>query len=330
MSAPRVSIGLPVYNGARHLEATLDALLCQDFSDFELIISDNASTDATEAICRSFAARDPRIRYLRQPENIGGARNFGFVLDQAKASYFMWAGHDDRFAPSYVSRMLEALDRNPGAVLACSQIRFIGPADEDLPEWKGFPNLHTVGLSRAERVRQMFRRTGWYAIYGLSRPEHLRRAGIAEAVFGHDVRALMRLLLLGDIVCVDDVLFEYRIEQIKAAADYRTQLGAGVGANAPYTELFVALLRIVFESDWQPEEKEEILLDALLTLISENRTWRRRIVRESLFFASRRGRGSFARYMCVRLSRELRSGFVPWTSLVRYAKLRARMRPQLG
>ncbi len=330
MTAPQVSIGLPVYNGARYLEAALDALLRQDFTDFELILSDNASTDSTETICRSFAARDPRVRYVRQPRNIGGAGNFGFVLQQATARYFMWASHDDRFAPSYVSRTLEALTRNPGAVLACSQIRFVGPEDEELPDWRGFPNLHTVGLSRVERIRQMFRRTGWYAIYGMSRPEHLRGIGIEEAVFGHDVRALMRLLLRGDIVCIDDVLFEYRIERAKDARDYRAQLGEGVALNAPYTELFVALLKIVFDSDWEPEEKEEILQEAIMALLTENGNWRRAILHESVWFPKRRGRGSFARYICVRSSRELPSGYLRWRALARFLRLRARMRHELG
>jgi len=92
---PEISIGMPVYNGEHHLRLAIDSILKQNFSDFELIISDNASTDATEQICREFASRDNRIRYFRQTENIGVANNFRFVFDQATVPLFKWMAHDD-------------------------------------------------------------------------------------------------------------------------------------------------------------------------------------------------------------------------------------------
>ena len=92
---PRVSIGMPVFNGDKFIREALDSLLAQTFTDFELIISDNASTDRTEAICREYAERDKRIRYVRQAENLGPAANFRFVLDEAVGEYFMWAAADD-------------------------------------------------------------------------------------------------------------------------------------------------------------------------------------------------------------------------------------------
>ena len=92
---PRVSIGMPVYNGANFIREAIDSLLLQTFTDFELIISDNASIDETEAICREYAKKDLRIRYIRQPENRGIIFNFKLVLEEAKGEYFMWAAHDD-------------------------------------------------------------------------------------------------------------------------------------------------------------------------------------------------------------------------------------------
>lgn len=99
---PAVSIGMPVYNGAQYIREALDSLLAQTFSDFELIISDNASSDSTQVICEEYARRDSRIRYVRQSENKGAAANFRFVLDCAKADLFMWAAYDDLWAPNYL------------------------------------------------------------------------------------------------------------------------------------------------------------------------------------------------------------------------------------
>jgi glycosyltransferase involved in cell wall biosynthesis len=94
----KVSIGIPVYNGEPFIRETLDSLISQTFTNFELIISDNASTDGTEAICREYAAKDARIRYERQPKNFGGFSNFELVLAYAKSDYFMWIAGDDCFA----------------------------------------------------------------------------------------------------------------------------------------------------------------------------------------------------------------------------------------
>lgn len=108
---PKVSIGVPVYNGALTLKSTLDSLLKQSFADFEIVISDNASTDETADICKSYMARDVRVRYIRQSENIGAGLNFKFVLDQARAPYFMWSACDDSRSPEYLEenvRFLEA------------------------------------------------------------------------------------------------------------------------------------------------------------------------------------------------------------------------------
>lgn len=95
IGVPNISIGMPVYNGEKTIEAALDCVVKQTFRDFELIISDNASTDGTEAICRKYALKDSRIRYVRQHVNIGAVKNFHFVLNEAQAKYFMWATSDD-------------------------------------------------------------------------------------------------------------------------------------------------------------------------------------------------------------------------------------------
>lgn len=119
---PLVSIGMPVYNGEKYIRDALDTLLAQTFESFEIIISDNASTDNTEEICREYVQRDERIIYFRQRENVGAAKNFQFVLEHAKAGHFMWAAYDDTWANNY---LMDAF-----ALLCDQSIDFVFPSFE--------------------------------------------------------------------------------------------------------------------------------------------------------------------------------------------------------
>jgi glycosyltransferase involved in cell wall biosynthesis len=109
-TTPKVSIGMPVYNGVSFIREALDSLMGQTFPDFELIISDNASTDGTTEICREYAKMDSRIIYTRQTTNIGAVANFDFVLDQAGGQYFMWAAHDDVWSRNFIEALLEIVE----------------------------------------------------------------------------------------------------------------------------------------------------------------------------------------------------------------------------
>ena len=115
---PTVSVGVPVYNGEAYLRQTLDALLDQSFPDFELIVCDNASTDGTPGVVEEFAARDPRVRYVRNPRNIGLARNFNRVFQLSRGRYFRWAMADDLVGPTNLADCVAALEADPGVVLA--------------------------------------------------------------------------------------------------------------------------------------------------------------------------------------------------------------------
>ncbi len=117
---PRLSVGLPVYNGERYLEQTLDSLLGQSYENFELIVSDNASTDGTASICRRYEKQDSRVRYFLQPQNIGMAPNHNFVFQQARGELFKWAASDDLYGRDLLLRCTEALDEHPEVVLAHS------------------------------------------------------------------------------------------------------------------------------------------------------------------------------------------------------------------
>ncbi len=124
MKTPELAIGLAVYNGSSGLSKAIDSLLAQTFTDFTLHISDNASTDSTQQICEAAVARDSRVIYTRQKENIGGFRNFRFLLEQANTPYFMWAAHDDSWETTFVEKNLMQLVANPQAAASISMILF--------------------------------------------------------------------------------------------------------------------------------------------------------------------------------------------------------------
>src|SRR5207248_940805 len=120
---PQISVGMPLYNADRFLQETLDSILAQTFVNFELVISDNASNDRTEEICRAYAARDSRIRYYRKEINRGAAWNHNRVFELSRAKYFKWACYDDLLAPTFLEKCVAVLDCDPGVVLCFSIFR---------------------------------------------------------------------------------------------------------------------------------------------------------------------------------------------------------------
>ena len=147
MSAvPRLSIGLPVYNGEGLLPEAIEALLGQSYKDFELIISDNASTDGTAEICRDYEAQDSRVRYVRQPSNVGVIANHNGLVAHARGEFFKWASHDDLYAGDYLQRCVDALDEHPEAVLAHAWWVLM---DESCHPMKFFTHPETTAAPRA-------------------------------------------------------------------------------------------------------------------------------------------------------------------------------------
>src|SRR5882672_1251712 len=115
---PRASVGMPVFDRASTVARAIESVLGQTFADFELLVSDNASRDGTEAICRRYADRDPRIRYTRHPTTTSGFDNFRFVLETARAPYFMWLPADDYVLPRLLEQAVSVLDARPDVVCA--------------------------------------------------------------------------------------------------------------------------------------------------------------------------------------------------------------------
>ncbi len=223
---PRVSVGLPVYNGERYLAEALDSILAQDFGDFELIISDNASTDGTRDLCEAYARVDRRINYSRLPENLGAAANYNRVFEMSTGNLFKWAAHDDLLHPAFLTRCVEAFDAcdTPPAVIY-PKAEFIDESGEiiapdvtrmhttsDHPFVRAFEALH--GMSAVAT-----------AVFGLFQRTILERTRLIDNFFASDCVLLLEIALLGDVVQLEgEPLFRRRIHpEISTKANVSAQ-----------------------------------------------------------------------------------------------------------
>lgn len=194
---PMISIGVPVYNGADYVQEALDSLLSQTYIDFELIISDNASTDNTPMICEEYAKRDQRIHYIRQSENIGAVKNFKFVLDRAQAKMFMWAAHDDLWSPDYLANAIKLLaDESVDFVFPTFRLKSISFLIEKIFDPEIFRFIEST--DRKTRVLNFialhFLSHSANIVYSLFRTEFIRKAWICQDV-GND--GVLGAVLLG-------------------------------------------------------------------------------------------------------------------------------------
>jgi glycosyltransferase involved in cell wall biosynthesis len=219
LQAGLVSIGLPVYNGARYLRSALDSLVAQDYADFEIIISDNASDDETETICREYAAQDSRIRYYRSERNMGPVWNAVQVYQAARGEYFMLAAHDDLRQPQYLSRCVAELERNPRALFCCTGVNFIDVDGHDITDVFPVHSLRPVGATPRERLRALARSTFWLDIYSLMRTPVLQETIFGQEKWGGDILIVSALCLRGEVAEVPERLFSYRCFMDKSAED---------------------------------------------------------------------------------------------------------------
>ena len=215
---PPLSIGVPVYNGEKHLAAALDSLLDQTYRDLEIVISDNHSTDGTEAICLEYAARDPRIRYDRADRNRGASWNFNRVVELAKGPYFKWASCNDLHAPTYLARCVEALDADPDVVLAFAKGQIIDGSGAYVRDAQD--NLHLPWPDAALRFREYLRRIRLSnPVFGVLRRDVLLRTAMLRNYVGSDVVLLGELSLHGRFHEVPELLFYRRMDEGNFARD---------------------------------------------------------------------------------------------------------------
>lgn len=203
---PSVSIGLPVYNGEKFLPQALDSLLVQTFKDFELIISDNASTDGTEEICLSYTARDRRIRYFRNEKNLGIVKNFNRVFELSSGAYFKWHSADDLCAPDLLEKCKAILDRHPEVVLCYPKTQIIDERGAVIRQYDDGLDLRFPSVS--DRFHQLISKLGLCNVqYGLIRSSILRRTKLFGNYIASDIVFLAELALHGQFFEISEYLF---------------------------------------------------------------------------------------------------------------------------
>ena len=215
---PRVSIGVPVYNGENYLEECIRSLLDQTFSDIEIIISDNASTDRSGEIALRYQAGDPRVRYARNPQNIGPVANFNRLVELARGEYFLWAPHDDRFGRTYVEECVRILDGHPDVVLCHSDTAIIDEGNNIVREERS--GLRTDSTLVHRRFHDLLEDYMCYEMFGVIRTSALRKTRLIIE-YGHaDGILLAELGLLGRFHRVPGCYYFNRVHSEKSVKNY--------------------------------------------------------------------------------------------------------------
>jgi glycosyltransferase involved in cell wall biosynthesis len=203
----RVSLGMPVFNGEAFLEPAIASILAQTYRDFELIISDNASTDDTQTICTKYAAMDKRIRYYRNAENIGAVKNFNRVFELSSGEYFKWVAHDDFLAPDFLQRCVQVLDEDLTVVLCYSKAQIV----DEFGQVVGIHNVNLNNISSGKphkRFGDLVLINHWcLPVFGLIRSSVLGMTSLISSHIGSDRNLLAELSLLGRFYQIPEFLF---------------------------------------------------------------------------------------------------------------------------
>ncbi len=209
-STPRVSIGLPVYNGERFLRKTIESFRSQTYADFELLISDNCSTDQTENISRKYCEKDPRIKYERHSKNRGAAWNYNRVFTLACGEFFKWAADDDLCRPDFLAKCLEVLDTDKTIVLACSGVNYINYDDEILEKQRSQIPLDSPQIPK--RFHAIVCQEGCCSpVFGLIRRDALSKTRLIGGYVASDRVLLAELSLIGRFWEIREPLFLRRL-----------------------------------------------------------------------------------------------------------------------
>ena len=219
---PRVSIGLAVFNGEKYLSEAIESILAQSFTDFELIISDNASTDQTAQICKKYATQDDRIQYHRNPTNIGGANNENLTFKMSKGEYFRWAAHDDVCAPTLIEKCVRLLDENPDVVLCHTNV-------VEIDENGNHCGMSSRNNGRYENPYERFRSIAGSKdfleeTYGVIRSCVMQRTRLQLNYTASDRTLMCELALYGRFHQIEEPLFYKRFHPGNVYIDWRTRM----------------------------------------------------------------------------------------------------------
>jgi glycosyltransferase involved in cell wall biosynthesis len=221
IQSPRVTIGLPVFNGERYLQQTLKSILDQSFEDLEVLVADNASTDSTRDIVRAIASTDPRVRLIPSETNRGAAWNYNRLVNASSAELFKWAGYDDLLDPAYLERCVEALDRDAGAVLAYPETeiidangRVVSKYEERLTVDQGRPEARVAAVAGQLNLCN--------ACFGVMRRERMIDTGLIRPFVSSDVTFLVEMAALGRFARIRDTLFQRRVHATSSRQGHTT------------------------------------------------------------------------------------------------------------
>lgn len=294
----KITVGLPVYNGANYLAAAIESILAQTYPDFDLLISDNASTDGTEEICRIYARRDRRIRYIRQPKNIGAAANYNLLAWMSETPYFKWAAHDDLLAPEFLAACLNVLDNDPTFVLASPASVLIDETGTPLPYsperggavdrmgvcWPALPEQNSDLMAADPLLRfraVMLKMFMCVEIFGLMRRSALVRTLPQGSFSGADKVLLARMSLLGRFWLGQETLFFRRCHAQQFSAQtsgaYRAAWFSG-RRDSIFTQqlkLLLAYCRVAATAELPISQRLSCLYAVAYRTISRGYQWRR-------------------------------------------------------
>jgi glycosyltransferase involved in cell wall biosynthesis len=216
-SRPRVSIGMPVYNRDKYVGVSIEAHLGQTYTDFELILTDNCSTDRSEEICRSYAEKDPRVKYHRNPRNLGAAGNYRRCWELSTGEYFRWNPSDDFISPNLLERAVDILDHDPSVFVAYPRTKlvdadgnFLRDFDENLNLMDERPSERWKGVQRNIRLGNLH--------YGLCHADKLRKTGLLRNYSGGDFPLIAEMALYGKFFEIEDAFFYRRMHEEASSA----------------------------------------------------------------------------------------------------------------
>jgi glycosyltransferase involved in cell wall biosynthesis len=264
---PLVSIGIPVFNGENYLVDAIESVLKQTVTDLEVVISDNASTDGTESICRHYASVDPRVVYWRQEHNLGAAPNYNRTFELARGRYFKWLAHDDRMEPTYLARTIECLEADPGAVLCNTVIDFIDMQGSKIAVYDSVL-AEAEGRGPAERFELFVLRSHTCAdVFGVTRRSALEGTLLHASFHGADRALLAQLALRGRLIQIREHLnqmrehparYTRRVATAKQRLAWHDATRAG-GINLPTLRLYNEYLRMVRRAELTSSERRRCI-----------------------------------------------------------------------
>lgn len=214
---PRVSVGMPLYNREKYVGASVEAHLNQTYGDFELVITDNASTDGSEEICRAYAAKDSRVKYFRNPQNLGAAGNFRRCFELSTGEFFRWTPSDDLVSPNLLERAIDILDHDPSVFVAYPRTKLIDADGNFIQDFE--EHLHVMADRPCERWRAVLQNLRLGNLhYGLNRADIFRKTGGLRNYMGGDLPLIAEMSLYGKFYELPDAFFYRRMHEEASSA----------------------------------------------------------------------------------------------------------------